>query len=312
MGNILRSQIGLFFGLGFCLATAASTTLVHYSSLHLDPFFSLFCTTLIAIFYFHAIKIRQVGAIYVAAIRERKTWFLISVMVAGNWMASFYALSKINSFEYVYTYFSASAIIGGFAQYTKSKSHQHFLTAGALTILLSVFFKHLTDHASQLRELYIGMAFAIISAGFGYGYRHFSVQFSQKTQLDAVSVLAVRFYLLLPVSLLFAHHNQFHLFTPHQAAYFAALAAITFLIPLYCMQNCVLLIGANYFSILTALCPAMTATILWCFEGVHADFNLLVSFAIFFVLLSNGMVTLYGGTQLKTAYTGRKTYLKRE
>ena len=292
--------MGLFFGLSFCLATAVSTTLVHYSNLHIDPFFSLFCTTLIGIIYFHAIKIRHIGAIYVAVMLEKRTWFLISAMVAGNWMASFYALSKINSFEYVYTYFSASAIIGGFAQYATNKSHQHFLTAGSLTILLSLFFKHLTDHTSQLHELCIGLAFAIISAGFGYGYRHFSVQFSRKTQLDAASVLAVRFYLLLFVSLLFAHHNQFHVFTPHQAVYFAALAAITFLIPLYCMQNSVLLIGANYFSILTALCPALTATVLWCVKGGYSDFNSLMSFAIFGVLLLNGMALLRGGIRSQT------------
>lgn len=292
--------MGLLFGLGFCFATAASTTLVHYSSLHLDPFFSLFCTTLIAIIYFHAIKIRQVGAIYTAAIGEKKTWFLISVMVAGNWMASFYALSKINSFEYVYTYFSASAIIGGLAQCIKNKNYQNFFTASALTILLSMYFIHLISNAAQLHALYVGLTVTVISAGFGYGYRHYSVQFSKKTQLDATSVLAVRFYLLLLVSLLFGNYNQFHLFTPHQAVYFAALAAITFLIPLYCMQNSVLLIGANYFSILTALCPAMTATVLWSFEGVHDDFNLLMSFAIFCVLLISGMMTLYNGIRLRT------------
>lgn len=303
MDNIFRSQIGLFFGLGFCLATAASTTLVHYSSLHLDPFFSLFCTTLIGIIFFHAIKIRHIFSIYTAAMREKGTWFLISIMVTGNWMASFYSLSKINSFEYVYTYFSASAIIGGFSQYAKHKNHQHFLTAGALTILLFLFFKHLVDHTSQLHASCIGLTFAIISAGFGYGYRHFSVQFSKKTQLDATSVLAVRFYLLLFVSLLFTNHNQFHLATEHQAAYFAALATITFLIPLYCMQKSVLLIGANYFSILTALCPAMTATVLWCFNGVHTDFNLLMSFSIFFVLLLNGVASL----RIRKTYQTRVT-----
>ena len=301
MSNIFRSQIGLFFGLGFCLATAISTTLIHHSTLHLDPFFSLFCTTLIGIIYFHAIKIRNIRAVYAAAMLEKGTWFLISVMVAGNWMASFYALSKINSFEYVYTYFSASAIIGGFAQYAKNKNHQHFITAGALTILLLVFFKHLAHHTSQLRSLWTGLTASIISAGFGYNYRHFSVKFSKKTQLDAASVLAIRFYLLLLVSLLFAHHSQFYLFTPHQAVYFAALAAITFLIPLYCMQNSVLLIGANYFSILTALCPAMTAVVLWFFENAHADFNLLMSFSIFGILLLNGMVTLYGKTRSEIA-----------
>lgn len=297
MSNHVRSPAGLFLGLGFCLATAVSTTLIHYSSLHLDPFFSLFCTTLIGIVYFHVIKIQHIRSIYSAAMLEKGTWFLISIMVSGNWIASFYALSKINSFEYVYTYFSASAIIGGFSQYAKNKSHQHFLTAGALIILLSLFFKHLADHASHLHSLWMGLTTTIASAGFGYGYRHFSVKFSKKTQLDAASVLAIRFYLLLLVSLLFARHNQFYLFTLHQAVYFAILSAMTFLIPLYCMQNSVLLIGANYFSMLTALCPALTATLLWCFEGVHANFNLLMSFAIFFVLLLNGMVTFYGGMQ---------------
>lgn len=292
MSDTFRSQIGFLFGLGFCLATAVSTTLIHHANLHLDPFFSLFCTTLIGIVYFHLIKIRNMSAIYQSAYSAKKLWFYISVMVAGNWMASFYALSKINSFVYVYTYFSASAIIGAFAQYTSSKNSRHYITGAALTVLLLVFFHHLIEHAKQLESPWIGLAFSVISAGFGYGYRHFSVLFSKKTQLDAVSVLAIRFYFLLAVSLLFSHQNQFHLFTPHQAIYFAALAAITFLVPLYCMQNSVLLIGANYFSILTALCPVMTATLLWFFDGAHADFNFMMSFGMFGILLGNSAMML--------------------
>lgn len=276
-------MIGYLFGLGFCIATALSTTMIHGVSTVFGPFFSLFCTTLLGIIYFNVVNISKLREIYCACFQEKYLWILISLCVSGNWITTFYALSQINPFVFLFTYFSSSAIVGAFFQYLKTKQHASMMIAILLLLMLFIFFEF--HHVGYSFSLVAGISSAIASAFFGYGYRRTSVTFSQKTKLSATGVLAVRFYLLLLIAFILSlMQKQFGVINLHVGVQFIVLSVVTFLIPLYCMQRSVLLIGAEYFSILTSLCPAITAILMLYHGQVHTVFYIF-SLTLFIISL---------------------------
>ena len=281
----MTSTIGYLFGLLFCVATALSSTMIHATTTHLDPFFSLSCTTIIGIIYFNVVNIKNIKNIYRVSYGEKYLWLMISICVAGNWLMAFYALSLVNPFDYIFTYFSSSAIIGLVVNIQKYKKINDFLSAGVLLLLL-IFYVIYTN------ENVLGLVIAAISAAFGYSYRRYSVKFSRRTLLTATSVLAIRFYLLLIISLIFSRHPMI---STALFFNFISLTTLTFLMPLYFMQKSVLLIGAEYFSILTACCPFMTALLLFLINHHYQQMDFLLAALLCGVITANkwyGRVTV--------------------
>lgn len=281
-----KTKIGYLFGLCFCVATAVSATMIHDTTHAIDPFYSLFFTTSLGIVYFNLANVRTIKETYVVCLESKHLWLIISLFVAGNWVTTFYSLSKIDAFVFIFTYFAASSVIGSIFSLSKERRGAE-LGLIAVTMMLLAFFANrvVLEQSGNVAESAVGLACAVLSALCGYGYRRYSVVFSQKTKLSASGVLSVRFYLLFVIAgalLLAVGNGQFENLAFSR---FAMLTMVTFIVPLYCMQKSVLYIGAEYFSILTALCPAATSLILWCFYGIDDFLYLSLSVAIFILAL---------------------------
>lgn len=267
--------IGYFFAISFCIATALSVTMIHLATTHLDPFFSLFMTTLLGILYFNGVSFSSIKNSYRSSYSSKVLWLIISLFVAGNWATTFFALSLINPFIFIFTYFSASGLIAAFFEYSRARRITDLFYLLGITVLLVFFLEKTILQVAYSNKIAIGCAVSIISAGCGYGYRRFSYIFSQKTELNAVRVLSVRFYFLLLLSIFFMRWSDFYLLNWNVIIHFLLLTAFTFIIPLYCMQKSVLIIGAENFSVLTSLCPAATALLLLVVDHAY-DTNYLV------------------------------------
>lgn len=261
--SILKlTNVGYLYGLGFCIVTALSVTMIHLTTIHFDPYFSLFITTLCAVIYFNMINITSLKKVYTRCYQHRYLWILISFFVFGNWVATFYSLSKINPFLYIFTYFTSSAVIATCFDFYYNRKNNDVIFIFFSVIVFGVFCDKYIFFSDNNIVQFAGIVSAILSAGFGYGYRRFSVKFSQLTMLSATQVLAVRFYLLLIISCILMSHVKTNLISsPKELLNFIFLGCLTFIIPLYLMQKSVLLINAEKFSVLTSLCPAITAVI---------------------------------------------------
>lgn len=276
----LRNKSGYLFGIGFCIATAISLTMIHETSVKFDPFFSLFLTTLLGILSFNLLCFKSLKTTYQTSFNEKYLWVVISLSVAGNWGFTFLSLSKINSFLFIFTYFSASSIIATAFDYIKKKALKDFIFIFLMTFFLVIFFSYL-KLKNHTPHLFLGGIEAILSAFFGYLYRRYSVLFSQKTHLVAIQVLSVRFYLLLLIALIFLNWHEFQYLNFNALLQFVLLTVVSFLIPLFCMQKSVLLIGAEKFSVLTAMCPLVTAVLLLCMTHHTSGVYFILSVLIF-------------------------------
>jgi hypothetical protein len=230
------------------------------------------------------IRVKTIKKTYLQSSKALSNWVLISVMVAGNWLFTFLALTKLGPFVFIFSYFNASALIGAIVEYSRHKSKFNFiLILALLSLLIMFYFDDVLKHPGETQFYF----YALLAAFFGYGYRRFSVKFSQKTQLNAAEVLSIRFFLLLLIAFCFIHPHDFIQLHWRDELLFFLITTVTFIIPLYCMQKSVLTIGAERFSLLSSCCPAMTAVLMLVTERQVIELtDILLSVMFFFISLA--------------------------
>jgi len=127
----------------------------------------------------------------------------------------------------------------------------------------------------------------------GYLYMQLSGEYAIQANLSASQVLALRFYILFFASLIvvFFSKGVYHIHAPvHVLQTIAAfmLLIVFNLVPNFCAQKSIILIGANRFSQIIAWTPVFTFLVQGVFEGVWngSIFLLCLSVSLLLALLA--------------------------
>jgi drug/metabolite transporter (DMT)-like permease len=279
------SRYGLFSWI-YSFITAVSVILVNDATHQFNPAFTLLFAVLLSVLYFHIINWHHIPNIYY---QLRKYWsFAITInsLVFIIWLSTFYSISLTNPFSFIMIYFAVPALISNIILlYRNQQIIQHGLAILLITAtLISYIVLHALHVINRIQDIQ-GELLAGVGGLAAFAYRKTSFHFHQATQLSSTQILAIRsFGIIIVTPFLIPLHTyiQFWQASPHSWLLLIFLSFFTFIIPIYCNQQGIILSGVEKHSIIIASCPifAYFLSLIFVKEQLLLSPKLLLVFAI--------------------------------
>lgn len=191
---------------GYCVATAVSSTWVSISFGGISGTGMTFVTFLLAQLIYTARAGGQLGATLRFAKRNLAELLYLNVLTLGSWLLMFLALQRIEASVESAVFQGTVAIIGFVlaALVTGqrfSRTTKLWIAASSCLLALLVAARVETVSSPVPRgEVWIGLALALVAGATGGLYIYRSSQLHRRTQVSATTVLCLRFLLLLVVT----------------------------------------------------------------------------------------------------------------
>lgn len=241
----------------YMLFTAFSSALRGVVGSKIPVMLTIFLATLAAIIFFHLVNAKNIINTYRKITSLKKIYFITSLSVLVMWTGSFITPVYYSPTLQVFTIMAIASFYGSFFLLLKSNNIINFVrfsfVAGILAVFYILYFlNHSLTHS-------LGMFIITAMTGtFGYVYLVYSSKLSQ-TGFSASEILAVRFWLLLLVSLFFVLKDHQYVYINLKTISDTLLVGVTSLIvPIYCAQKSIEKIGPELHGILIGLSPFAT------------------------------------------------------
>ena len=246
-------MIGYLYALFYIITIAVS--LVWVDSLgDIYPIgYLLFATTLTATVFFNGCCLKSIRSTYAAINQEPILWLYLSITVLITWGFSYYTTVHASATIAVCLFFTSQALL--------SNIHQKKYTFSFLCLALIGLVCYAAKQGTWLSYL------AGILSGFcSYLYFKASCIYSKKLNKKPIQVLAVRYYLLLVISLglviediithqsIVVHHHSFSF----SLITLILLGLSNMVIPNFFSQCSVQKIGPAAFAYISTLIPVIT------------------------------------------------------
>ena len=282
----------------FVFMTAVSMLFVQHLDANIAPMFSLLVTTIIAIIYFNLVNINNLKGIYRTCWKHKKLWLSMMLSVFVMRAGAMIAPGIIGASLHGFLYFSWLGALGflslGWQDWQKNNLKFYCGLCIISLIIINIFF---TLNNSFSGKMIFGLLCSLISGTSAFIYFKQSQQIIKSMALSASKILAIRFYLTIPLTFAFLPFNGMaQYFTYESFSSLVLLAFISMIIPLYFSQKALEKITSEQNAIIMSFCPALTAIIQ---ETVFHD-----------VTLKSGAIYLVYSLIIGSFYLAQKRNLK--
>lgn len=185
---------------------------------------------------------------------------MLGIAVAGLWLPAFYVPPMIGASLYTFIFFSLLGCLGKGMLYLKSPQKTKislYSLIGLSGLLVTVILISLYLYPTQQEVEGIGLS--IFGSIMGFIYAKQSAQFATKTHLSASSVLAVRFYLTIPISFVLLPAQDHLLFGSAHPIFVIAVAIFCLIVPAYFSQKGIEKAGPEMNAVIISVTPFFTA-----------------------------------------------------
>lgn len=213
---------------------------------------------IISIMFFNFINASKLKSIYRACWQHKISWITMGLTVTGLWLPAFYAPSIIGASLYTFIFFAMMGILGKSALYRKDQ-HKKIISLLSLiglgTLLSAVILVSLYLNFSW-QEIE-GISISLFGSYMGFLYSRQSAQFAKKAVMTASGILAVRFYLAIPISFaLLPMHSEIALGT--HPFLITAIGVFCLILPAYLSQKGIEKAGADTNAMIISVTPFFT------------------------------------------------------
>ena len=276
---------GYVAALLYAMVTALSMSFIHESDQHTPIMVSASWVFLVAILWFSMVNYRRLARLYGSVWNYRQDWLHINVATVINWLATFWALNYISPLLFIMLMMSLlpSATYMINLVITKSKPNmQQCMYMVSLLLLCFVFTAVSGVMKSSHHDLVWGIAITIIATVAGSYYLVRSSVLQQKAKMTAVDILTLRFIMITVVTVTLADKHQLvrAVFDPG-LGHMLLLSLVTVILPLYCLQQALRLVGPVNTSFIIPFTPIFSLFIQATF--FHESFSLMEGLLVMFI-----------------------------
>ena len=248
---------------GYCVATAVSATWVSFSFSGISGPALTFVTFLVAQFAYTARTGRHLGAALRFARTHLREMVLLNVLTLVSWLFMFMALQRIEASVESAVYQGAVAVVGFLLAALLAGQRFSRASVGgmaAATVLLGLLVvARMESVSSPLPNAAVGegLVLALVAGATGGLYIYRSSQLHRRTQVPAMTVLCLRFVLLLCVTGVFSF-NEVQVLSqsdPGTIARLLALAVAFVVLPTFLLQYAIARLPSVRVSAATPFVP---------------------------------------------------------
>jgi drug/metabolite transporter (DMT)-like permease len=248
---------------GYCIATAVSATWVSFSFTGISGPALTFVTFLLAQIVYTAQTGRHLGAALRFARTHLREMLLLNVLTLVSWLLMFMALQRIEASVESAVYQGAVAVVGFLLAAWLAGQRFSPATVGgmaAATALLGLLVvARMESVSSPLPNAAVGegLALALVAGATGGIYIYRSSRLHRRTQVPAMTVLCLRFVLLLCVTgaLSFQEVQGLSQSDPGTIARLLALSVAFVVLPTFLLQYAIARLPSVRVSAATPLVP---------------------------------------------------------
>jgi threonine/homoserine efflux transporter RhtA len=238
-------NIGILYSLLYVFSLVISTLWLQSLGKHYAVYLLLTSSSLLAILTFNGINIKSIIKTHAVAIKDYKSWFLMSFYLMLAWVFT-YLSATINSLIFLAVVFLANAL------FASIHSKQWVKLVINVVIIIMIYWANMKNGVT-LAELYA------VGAGLAsFLYFSKSADFAKKHDLTPVQVLSIRFYLLFIFSicmLAFYSHPVAISFSWTDILILVCLAVFNQILPNFFSQSGLQHLGKTEFSFFVTLTP---------------------------------------------------------
>lgn len=258
--RIPKTTLGYLLIFSYCLMTAFFAVAVNKLEASGDPFTIVFFTFLFTTAFFTLINLPNIRMFWSNLCSSPKQLLTINIVSVVIWLGVFWSLKYLNPAESLCVYMSMTPIatllftikLANINQYKKD-----IFYGVAIIILLSALVIDTVYMVPNKWWIILGVIFALAAGITGAFYNVFSQKMHKQNNFTATQVLAMRFYLLLLISLFMSLHDQTFSTTLQQISWltFLGLALLSSVLPLFFKQQAIIFIGARKISYVMPFTP---------------------------------------------------------
>lgn len=272
------------YGFIYVILTAVSMVLIHDAGNILSPALNLFLGALIAIIFFHALNLKHLRNMYVAAMAEKWLWFKVMVVIAITWISTIYGPVYVSPNIFILNYFSCLCILGIIATLKKNPDVYLFLS-GAGVMICAVILTYMFLHQVSFNlKIGLGIFLGLLGGASSFMYSLYSHAFAKNTHFTVTQILAIRFWLVEFVCLPLITFSSLHSLNMHTGMLIIIIAFVSLILPVYFYMKSIFTLGPEKNAIICGLIPVVTyltqSIVGWQMELKMLVFNLLTGFFI--------------------------------
>ena len=261
----------------YAFSMALAIILIHLTTQEKSPLLFVIASALIAIIWFNIINYRRLLHLYRVAYQQLRSVLIINLIIAIQWMATFYGAKYAIPFRLLLVGFIIPVIFSNLVL-TKQNKKQWFYFF--INLLLTIFII-LTMHNL------VGIICAILAGSLSYCYRKYCFSIMHKKIFSKLDILCLRNYGLLLIALLaYCLYRVPLTMTWSVIPVLITIPLLTFVLPIYFNQLGINNSGSERHSVIASLTPtiAIILSLLFGIENV-STLSLIIAFIAGIVLI---------------------------
>ena len=240
---------GYIFGFLYVIVISSASVWLNNLGQDFPVFMMLFCSALITCSFFIIVDCRNIVRNHIAIIKHPLSWFIMSLALLCLWTATYLGMICGAPDFFLALCFLTSAALASIIKRDIKK-----LFFCCVAGIICYYF------APETNTLVLSVS--LLGGISAYIYSYSSYQFSQKSTMPALSVLSVRFYLLLVGTFIMVAYSPAGLSNLavnwHAILILTVLAISHMVIPNFLSQSSLQILGANTFTFLATALPVTT------------------------------------------------------
>ena len=260
----IKTYLGYMYGVAYCLMTAISVIYIHQLNQKISPLLLELGMFIISAAFFHLWNWRRLTQLYKVCFQEKKSWFLVNLWTAVTWLGTFYALDNIDAVLFIALFMGGMPVVTyiiaclrGVEAYSAVPIFFRVLIFSLMVVLIidSMYSRYIHNEIA----LFLGCCYTFLGVLGAALYLIDTKQLQSAGSLTNAQLLAIRFFLLITICLVWTIFNQsIYLIGSLPYLQLIILALLTSILPLYCMQASLEKIGVIKLSFLLSLTPVFT------------------------------------------------------
>lgn len=248
----------------YILITVASYISIHAACNAYPQELLILICTFGTIFFFTCVTYKNITTVYLKLFKQKSLYFLLLLSITVIWASTFLGIHYISPTFFMFIMMTIGALYGACANYIFSKKRIDFVIL-ILVSICALFFLASIIVYYEIKQAIFLIVFSLVVGLFDYLYAKTSYVLSNKLLLSASEILASRFWLIFAITLtlvlssqIAGHQNYLPYLFDYKFYWVTFLIMLSsFIVPIYCYQKSVLILGANDTLLYCAALPSL-------------------------------------------------------
>lgn len=188
-------------------------------------------------------------------------WLRLMITIVVMWLSAIYSPVLVAPSICVVLYFSINCLLGIIFSFKRGPALS--LSIAGIGILVCALFL-VTDYLHSIaitKDVMWGVLLGIFGGISNFVYSKQTFVLSTEKELTATQILAVRFWLVLPICLILLPPHAVHYLNMHNLLIIFGISLVSLILPIFFFLKGTLSIGADKHAVLCGLIPAITYVI---------------------------------------------------